>query len=401
VQISPPADIWLNELAATWNSLLAATNLRTPAYVYSRKLLSDRLANINTAFASHELCILASMKANPSLPITKVLADQGTGFDVASEGELRLAKEAGASFISLVGPGKTTELIHTATGINEGQIVLESLREVRIFGKAIRGATSCPAVLLRVNPAGEATKANEVMGGAATQFGTDEEEIPELLVAAERLGISVRGLHYHLGSQIRDIAGIRANVDLITGSVTRIFERTGFSPAVLNFGGGFGLPHHPSHPPVLDPGEIAAVMGKAVEHLAALVGGAISGQVELGRYLYAPVGVYICRVVEVKESRGRGFVVVDCGVSGFSRPAMRWGEWHPVWRLGEVLGVAEQSFDIVGPTCLPGDRIAQDVCISRPREGDLLIVGLVGAYGYSMSLLRWGSLNQPVREIVI
>jgi diaminopimelate decarboxylase len=397
------AAAWLNGLAEDWNErLVGLGRVRTPAYVYSQDCLLDRLTALQNAFAKHRMRVLVSVKANPNPMLIKAMLGEKAGMDVASSKELKLVGDAEGSFISLVGPGKSVGLIRAAARMRIDQVVVESMRDLTILARSLGRGFERPAILLRVNPAGQATDANEVMGGRASQFGTDEEDIGQLVKAARDFGAPVAGLHYHLGSQIREIVGIRNNADLAVDSAIRIRERTGVSLRTVNLGGGSGLPHQPGHPPELRPEALADISGEAISRLSSAVGESVDGQIEVGRYLYAPAGVFLCRVVDVKQSRGQRFVITNCGITGFARPAVRWGEWHPVWKLGEAPKYdAGDTFTIVGPTCMPGDLIANQVRLNAPREGDVLVVGLTGAYGYTMSLLDWGSPGRKVAEIVV
>src|SRR5262249_21366425 len=156
----------------------------------------------------------------------------------------------------------------------------------------------------------------------------------------------------------------------------------------LNVGGGFGIPHRASDP-VVDLGAIEARLTTLRQSLAHLQGETPALLIESGRYIFGDGGVFVCQVVDVKRSRAGWYVLVDCGITGCSRPALRWGEEHPVWKLGDPLG-AGTPYTVVGPTCLPGDVLGENVILERPQVGDLIVVGCAGAYGYTMSMRDWG-----------
>jgi diaminopimelate decarboxylase len=238
------------------------------------------------------------------------------------------------------------------------------------------------------------------MGGRPSQFGIDESEMPAAIALAGELGIECAGLHFFLGSQLRSTEAVVANIETARVSALGLAKRTGMSLSFINLCGGFGIPHTLADP-VLDLETIADAAHATLDEIRQTTGSPVTGMIEAGRYIFGDAGVYRCRVVETKRSRGTLFVIVDVGISGFSRPAVAWGEQHPVWKLGDpyLEGDGTQCV-IVGPTCLPGDVIASGAWLQRPEEGDTLVVGNAGAYGYSMSLLRWASLPM-VDEVVL
>jgi diaminopimelate decarboxylase len=168
----------------------------------------------------------------------------------------------------------------------------------------------------------------------------------------------------------------------------------------MNFGGGFGVPLTDSDP-VVDLEVVSTALDSARRQLTVLEP-SVGIQMEAGRYIFAEAGVYIAEIIDVKRSRGQNFAVVDRGVSGFSRPMLRWGEDHPLWIRGMPYDAEGQSeWQIVGRTCLPGDRLG----ILRTSEVDLVgrqvVVLNAGAYGREMTLIEWGSLGSAVGEITL
>jgi diaminopimelate decarboxylase len=238
------------------------------------------------------------------------------------------------------------------------------------------------------------------MSGRPTQFGIDEEVVPTAIRAASDHSIDVVGLHFFLGSEIHSTKALCDNLETVKEATLKIVEQTGVEVSRLSLGGGFGIPQKPGQE-IVDLPAVGKLAQKIITDLEQQLGREIAAQVEAGRYVFGDAGVYLCRVLEVKRSRGKIFAIVDSGVSGFSRPIVKWGGFHPIWKLGTDYLVDRGTLcTIVGPTCLPGDILGEEVLLPSVKEGDILVVGNAGAYGFSMSMVRWGSLEQ-VTEVVV
>lgn len=397
----------LSEVVDKWNAILGNQGRPCPTgYVYATELVLANFRQLRDVFRPHAE-VFVSLKANPHPSLARELAREGAAFDAASVGELEVAMSARrgvdrAGEVSLVGPGKSEDLLRKALDSGVQQIVVESAAELRRLGSLLGspGVPPLPRILLRVNPAHSVSPANEIMGGRASQFGIDEHEVPAVVMEAKELGIGCVGLHFFLGSQLRSADSLIANVQTAQASALEIVERTGMRVEYVNLCGGFGIPHE-FEDPTLDLAAVAQATRDSLSQIREVTRVPVVGMIEAGRYIYGNAGVYVCKVVELKRSRGDEFVIVDVGITGFSRPAVRWGEEHPIWKLGEPLRKGEGTrCTVVGPTCLPGDVLAAEAWLREPHEGDILVVGNAGAYGHSMSLLHWSSLPE-VREVVV
>ncbi|MDQ6949741.1 MAG: hypothetical protein M3256_26720, partial [Actinomycetota bacterium] len=336
--------------------------------------------------------MLVSVKANPNPSLLDALSRAGASFDVGSSGELQLIRSLSkSSYLSLVCPGKTAPLLREAMDLRVDQVVLDSAEECRRYADVLaRVPAKVPqSALLRVNPVRPCVDAGEIMGGLPAQFGIDEERLPEALGAAVSRGLDIAGTHFFLGSQIRSTKAICGNFRAAAETTLAVSHATDLRIRTINFGGGFGIPHQDSDS-TLDLVEIAETAESSLNALHRALGRPVAGQVEAGRFIFGDAGVYACRIIEVKESRGIRFVVVDSGMTGFTRPAASWGEDHPIWKLGcdYLAGPAldVEKYVVVGPTCFSGDILGRETYLSRPREDDILIVGNAGAYGSTLSL---------------
>ena len=359
----------------------------TPLFVYSSELIRRRMADLRAAMPDR-LRVHYAVKANPYAPLLELMAGLVDGFDIASEGELRMALGAGqdAARISFAGPGKRDAELRAA--IVEGVTVnLESAGEARralAIGEA-EGVT--PRLAVRVNPDFELRGSGMKMGGGAKPFGVDAAQAPALAREVIAAGAEWRGLHIFAGSQALDAAAI---VEMQAGVLDLAAKLTGEIGAPLpqlNMGGGFGIPYFHGDEP-LDLAAVGAGLGERFADLPAELHGT-EFAVELGRYLVGEAGVYLTRIVDRKVSHGATFLVTD---GGLHHQLAASGNFGTVVRRNYPLAIAsrftaapEEEASVVGCLCTPLDRLADQALLPRAEEGDLVAVFCAGAYGASAS----------------
>ncbi|MEM8726314.1 MAG: pyridoxal-dependent decarboxylase, exosortase A system-associated, partial [Pseudomonadota bacterium] len=285
---------------------------RTPLFVYSRALLGARVSKLRSALPSR-IGLNYAVKANPHPTVVGHMATLVDGFDIASSGELGITIAAGidSSRVSFAGPGKRDDEVEAAIGAGvtlnceSGGEAERSLAIGQRIGKA-------PKIAIRVNPSFELKGSGMKMGGGAKQFGVDADWVPELARDVIAEGAEWRGLHIFTGSQALSAEAIieaQGNVLKLASELSRdIGERL----PKLNMGGGFGIPYFPGDEP-LDLDAVGAALG---EHVANLREDLARTELclELGRYLVGEAGVYLCRVVDRKESHGTTYLVTDGGL---------------------------------------------------------------------------------------
>jgi diaminopimelate decarboxylase len=228
------------------------------------------------------------------------------------------------------------------------------------------------------------------MGGGARQFGVDVEQVPQVLDRMGRAGLAFEGFHLFAGSQ-----NLRAEAicEAQRQSYELALRLAGAAPApvrFLNLGGGFGIPYFP--------GEQRLDLAPIGDNLAALAERArgdlpqASLVIELGRYLVGEAGIYVCRVVDRKLSRGQVFLVTDGGLHHHLSASGNFGQVlrknYPV-AIGNRVGEAAEVASVVGPLCTPLDLLAERMSLPAAREGDLVVVFQSGAYGASASPQRF------------
>jgi diaminopimelate decarboxylase len=366
---------------------LAAQVGHTPFYVYDRRVIDARVAELRRALPA-QIKIHYAIKANPMPALVCHMAGLVDGLDVASAGELKIALDAGtpARDISFAGPGKRFEELEQA--VAAGVLMnLESFREIRLIGEISARLGQPARVAVRVNPDFELKSSGMKMGGGPKQFGIDAEQVPEALREISARGLGFAGFHIFSGSQnLRHEAICEAQVKAFDLAL-RLSEYAPVPLRTLNLGGGFGIPYFPGEQPLdLTPiGEnLAAIARRAAERFpeAELV-------VELGRYLVGEAGLYVCRVLDRKISRGQVFLVTDGGLHHHLAASGNFGQVvrknYPVVIANRARGGTREITSVVGPLCTPLDLLADRMELARAEEGDLVAIYQSGAYGLTAS----------------
>lgn len=375
---------------------------RTPFYAYDREALRQRVDDLRAVLPA-KIGLHYAMKANPMPELVAYMAARVDGIDVASAGELAVALEAGVNprDVSFAGPGKSeAELAQAAVaGI---LINVESMREIRLLAETSRRSDQPARVAVRVNPDFELKSSGMKMGGGPKQFGIDAEQVPEALAHIGQRGLAFEGFHIFSGSQNLRAASICESQVKAFELALRLAENAPGPVRVLNLGGGFGIPYFPGEQP-LDLEPIAANLHALVERTkrelphAQLV-------IELGRYLVGEAGIYVCRIVDRKISRGEVFLVTDGGLHQHLAASGNFGQVirknYPV-AVGTKMDAEPREFaSVVGPLCTPLDLLADRMELARADVGDLVVVFQSGAYGRSASPVDFLSHPPPLELLV-
>jgi len=366
---------------------LAARVGSTPFYAYDRTLLSARVAQLRSALPTG-IELHYAMKANPMPALVGHMAPLVDGIDVASAGELKIALDAGTDprCISFAGPGKRDAELRQA--VAAGILInVESFRELAVLAEASQALGVPARVAVRVNPDFELKSSGMKMGGGPKPFGVDAEQVPALLRAIGRAELAFEGFHLFAGSQNLKAEAIVEAQQKSYALALRLAEHAPGPVRTLNLGGGLGIPYFPGEQR-LDLAPIGAALGDIVAEAAtALPGAAIV--LELGRYLVGEAGIYVCRITDIKVSRGHTYLVTDGGLHHHLSASGNFGQVlrknYPVTigtRMGEP---AAEAVSVVGPLCTPLDLIAERMALPQAAEGDLVVVFQSGAYGASAS----------------
>ena len=363
----------------------------TPCYAYSASTIRSQYRKLAQAFPGFDL--FYSFKANPNLALVRLLRGLGAGAEVSSAGELRLAFDAGfpPGDIILVAPAKTDAEIALGVSSDIHALVVDSAVELEQVERAARDAGRDARVMLRVNTR-ERPDAGEVMVGGPSKFGFDEEQLIESVRSVRLMHARITGIQVYSASQVLDPGFLSDHIEYVFGLARTLSAELGVGFDTIDFGGGFGVPYEEGDVE-LDLGPVAATAARLrAEREDRLQGCRLV--LESGRYIVAEAGLFLARVVRVKRSRGKTFVITDGGMNGFSRPVfMRVA--HRIRLLNKFDREPAGPCDVCGPICTPIDCLGQDVPLPEPEPGDIVGVFCAGAYGYTMSLLGFMSRGAP------
>jgi diaminopimelate decarboxylase len=335
-------------------------------------------------------------KAFPNVAVLRVLAEERFGADVSTLGELVFARAAGLSGERLLvhGNNKSDEELRAACD-SDATVVLDAL------GEAARAAAAgVRRVLIRVTPGVEAdTHASIRTGHHGSKFGLPPDEVASAVAAARDAGLDVLGLHAHVGSQLRDAGSHLAAADVLAEVAAGCREQLGWTPGLVDCGGGFGVRHSLDEPEVDAAGLVRAIAQRVLEawrghalpepHLA----------FEPGRSLVGPAGVTLYRVGTVKRpSAGPSWVAIDGGMSDNPRPQL-YGAHYAALLANRADEPPAGSFAIAGKHCESGDVLIDDAELPEPRTGDLLAVPATGAYTLAMAS-NYNGVPRPAAVLV-
>ncbi|MGY6255168.1 pyridoxal-dependent decarboxylase, exosortase A system-associated [Paraburkholderia caledonica] len=375
---------------------------RTPFFAYDRSAIDTRVRELRSLLPS-VMQLHYSIKANPMAAVIHYLAQRVDGFDVASAQEMALALDAGAASdtIGFAGPGKSHDDLRraVASGVN---VHVESETQLRLVTALGWELGVQPNVAIRVNPDFQVGHSGMRMGGGAAPFGVDVDQVPALLRELETREVTLAGFHIFWGSQCLHPPTIIEAQRQSAALILRLASGLPQPPQFVNLGGGFGIPYFPGETPL----DVKAVCEAMHDWLPPLCEGlpGTTPILELGRYLVGEAGIYVCRVIDRKVSRGRTFVITDGGLHHHLAASGNFGQVlrrnFPVVIGNRPDGEPRERCHVVGCLCTPLDRLADDVELPDAHIGDFVVVKQSGAYGRSASPVHFLSHPEPVEMLV-
>ena len=366
----------------------------SPLYVYDGGVIEAAYRRMEAAFAGVDLLLAYSVKANSNLDILRRLRALGAGADIVSRGELHRCLAAGISPNDMVfaGVGKTEVEMEAALDAGILAFNVESAEELQVLGQVAERLGKPAPIALRINPDIVADTPHEYTrtGHGATKFGIPVDRVLDLYrSAADHPMLEIRGIDVHIGSQILELAPYETALDHVLNLASEV-RAEGIDLEFVDLGGGFGIGYE---------GED----GLSVEDLAGIVVPRVAETglrliLEPGRFIVGQAGILVTKVLYVKHSGPKTFVVMDGGMTELIRPSYYQG-FHRIEPVIAREEAAHEVVDVVGPICETGDFLARDRMLQMPAHGDLLAVHTAGAYGFVMAS-NYNSRPRPA-EIVV
>lgn len=362
------------------------------AYVYDLKIVERNCSNVQKTFEKFN--VLYSMKANPNISILQTIKRMGIGIDAASKEEVDIAYKCGfiAQQIFYSSPGKSEKDI--TESIDRCIIIADSIGEVERICEIAKERKTELDIGIRINVENADIKNNafEIMSGIPTKFGIRLEQLIKAIEICSTCMVNIVGIHVYFGSQILSENVIKQNIYQILECARKTLKMLDLE--FVNIGGGFGIPYKNEEP--LDLMKI--IDNKISEGVYELLKKGVICNLELGRYLVANAGVFVSRVNDIKDDGNTKYIVLSAGMNGFFRPIFT-SEFYMLRKLG-LVGGEREKVTVVGNLCTPLDQYYKDYLMERLEVGDMVIFENAGAYGYSMSMLKFCSHSEP-REIII
>ena len=371
----PTAPAWLRPAAACFG---------TPFYAYDLPMVAQRAAQLRDALPA-EVALHYALKANAHPAVVRALASCGCGADVSSVGEISVAAAAGieAERTLFTGSAKTPAVLARLASRPPALVVFESVHEAQVVGTWASRSCRRQAVLLRINPRRARASGALALSGASSRFGVDEERAcTAWRTIADTPGLIVTGIHVNVESNVLDanerLAGVADTARIANG-----LRASGLAVETVDFGGGLGIPY--------ESGALAfdlACFAAGLREIVAAQSAPTRWIAEIGRWLVADAGWYVSRVLDVRESRGECWVVIDGGIHHLYRCALAHAN-----RAMTVLDAEqrdERTVNVAGCLATPADVLAHAVRLPAPRCGDLVVVPRCGAYGLGHALIGFG-----------
>lgn len=355
--------------------------LETPFYYYDLDLLRATLKCIASEQQKYGYKVHYAVKANANPRLLNEIRLAGLGIDCVSGNEVQCALENGfdAKSIVFAGVGKSDWEIQLALDANIECFNVESLPELEVINSLAAKSGKVATVALRINPNVDAhTHSYITTGMEENKFGIGLWEVESIVEAIRSMNnISLKGIHFHIGSQITDLGAFQALCSRIN-ELQKWFEQNHVKLEIINVGGGLGIDYeHPDKKPIADFEQYFAMFHK---HLELREGQEV--HFELGRAVVAQCGTLITKVLYVKEGQKKKFAIVDAGMNDLIRPAL----YHAYHKIENISSDAPtQQYDVVGPVCESSDCFGKATVLNETKRGDFIAIRSAGAYGEVMS----------------
>ena len=350
----------------------------TPAYVYSLAQLRDAFLSFDQAFAASRHLVCFSVKANSNLAVLRAFVNEGSGFDIVSGGELFRVLKAGADPGKVVfsGVGKTREEMEYALRSGILMFNVESEQEMEALNEVAGSMGVTAPVSFRINPdVDPQTHPYISTGMKKSKFGIAIDPAADAYRRAIALpNLDVVGVDCHIGSQLTSTSPFADAAERVRAFI-EVLQGEGADIRYVDLGGGLGIRYDDEEPP--DPGDYAKALMEGVRGLD------VTLVLEPGRSMVGNAGILLTRVLYLKRTEAKNFVVVDGAMNDLIRPSL-YGAFQGL-RPVDRREAEPMTADVVGPICESGDFLAQDRDIQPPEPGDLMAVMSAGAYGFTMA----------------
>ena len=349
----------------------------TPAYCYSFSKLKENINNFEKNFKSFSPLICFSVKSNTNLNLIREIKKFGLGADVVSKGELMMALKAGVHPNKIVfsGVGKTTEEINFAIGKNILLINAESKSEIKVINKIAKQKNKIVQIGIRLNPNTDAKTLKQISTGKSeNKFGVNSKVFYELINYCKKSkNISLQCLSVHIGSQILD----HKPYEKMLKAVSTIISKTNHKFEFIDLGGGMGISYNDKIKKLNYKKYNTAIKNFLKKHDVKII-------FEPGRSIIGNTGTLVTKIIYIKDSGAKKFIILDAAMNDLMRPAL-YGAAHKILPVNKLRNIKKNISEFVGPICESTDKFATLKKYQKLKEKDFIAICDVGAYGMSLS----------------
>ena len=349
----------------------------TPFYVYSYKKMRDNYKTFSNYFKKVGPLICFSVKSNSNVSLISELGRLGSGADVVSEGELIKALKAKIkpSKIVFSGVGKTENELKFAIKKRVLLINIESESEARLINKISRKMRRTTSIGIRINPGVDANTLSKISTGKIdSKFGLPKSNFLNFCRNFKKFkNLKIKAVSVHIGSQITSVGPFRKTLNVLY----KIIKSSGINFEYIDLGGGFGIPYQNKEKKI-DIGNYSRLVNKFKKKLNCKI------IFEPGRFIVGNAGTLVSKIVFIKKTGNKNFIILDAGMNDFMRPAL-YDAVHEIVPLIRNNKTTKSIVEFVGPVCETSCKFIKYKNYQKLRENNFVAILNVGAYGSSLS----------------
>ena len=354
-----------------------AKKYQTPFYCYSLSQLKYNFNTLSNAFKTVKPIICFSVKSNANISLLRELKKIGAGADVVSIGELLKAIKAGIKPKKIVfsGIGKTEEEIRLAIKKRVLLINVESENEVDLINKISKEFSRTISIGIRLNPNVTGKTHRKIStGGKDEKFGLSYKDFINLCKKVKKMkNLNLQGISVHIGSQITSVSPFKKVLSVIN----EIIDKTKIDFNFIDLGGGMGISYSKKEKQI-NLKQYAKLVNKFIKNKNSRI------IFEPGRFIVGNAAILISKIIYIKKSNNKNFVILDAGMNDLMRPAL-YNAYHQIIPLKKINKIFRGKIEFVGPVCESSDKFLTQKRFSKIKEGDYVAIANVGAYGMSLS----------------
>jgi len=354
-----------------------ANKFGTPFYSYSYSKMKENINSFKRNFKSISPLICFAVKSNTNINIIREIKKFGLGADVVSLGELMMALKAGINPNKIVfsGVGKKSDEISFAIDKKILLINAESLSEIKEINRLAKIKSKKIRIGVRLNPNTDAKTLSQISTGKKeNKFGVNKDTFYEIInYCKNSKNIDLKCLSVHIGSQILD----NRPYEKMLKTVSQILRKTNHKFEFIDLGGGMGISYSDKNKKLNYKKYNSAILKFLRKHKVKII-------FEPGRSIIGNTGTLVTKVIYIKDSGRKKFIILDAAMNDLMRPAL-YGAFHKTLAVTKSDKKSKKPYEFVGPICESTDKFITLKKFQELKEKDLIAICDVGAYGMSLS----------------